>query len=482
MSNHSSHVNPVCKRFFVYLPLKLISPMSPGIGKSDSAWSDHDILRNSRGNALLSGTTIAGNFRHALKKEGVSDDSIDNLLGSSVDPGRTSLGEQSRLWVMESEINDADVLIRDGVALDAGKQAIDQRKFDMEAIATGAVFNIRLELMIRKNDLEKDGSSKTEETFLKLLALIRDGAIRFGAKTNRGYGRTQTDMEKAKVIACDFTSDPKAIDDWIAFRWPTEEKDGADWQGLADCWKLPETVASGQETRIEVDLTLLSSILIRSDDHEDILENTLGVEGNGDFKSHIHCGKVPVIPGTSWSGVFRANMRKILIELASASDSDIEKVNDFADDILDDIFGQASESSDEADSSAKASKIRFEEGTLHKDEEGGYILTTRACINRFTGGISEGSLFTTMPWYRGGTKLEIAFPKEDSLIRELVMMVLYDLNDGLVSVGGETGVGRGRFSLGELRIDGKVEEKLPVKFSEIAAVLQARKVKKGGGM
>lgn len=493
MSKASISNNPIVKRIYVFIPDNtLLSPMSPGVGVEGSSWSDHDVLRNSRGHALLSGTTIAGNCRHALSHAGVNHADICHLFGDSMGHGGSPGAEQSRLWVMESEIKGMNAMIRDGVALDENKQAIDKRKYDFEIVDTGATFDLRFELLIRRNDQPEDQKNdfaqslgyKSEVTFMTMLALLRDGDIRFGAKTSRGYGRIRTSFDRAQILVCDFDADPQASRKWISFRWPQIDSESMamqkDWGMLSDYCDISRWPSSSRYSRMKVELDLVSSILIRSKDNDavgDFVKNKLLT---GDYVSQIHSGTTAIIPGTSWAGAFRSQISKILIDLAASCGFEDPAL--IAQNLVNELFGTASDDSSLGDRDlTRASLICFEESSLlaSHEYEGGYILTTRTSINRFTGGATRGALFTTLPWYRGITELDIRYPKDERWVEELLMIVIQDIDDGLISIGGESGIGRGVFRCNRITVDGDIR-KISASYPAIARVLLDEASKKGG--
>ena len=75
------------------------------------------------------------------------------------------------------------------------------------------------------------------------------------------------------------------------------------------------------------------------------------------------------------------------------------------------------------------------------------ILHTRNKIDRFTGGVLQGTLFTTKPVYQKNSvntlHLHFEIKKADEFEAGLMLFILRDLWLGKVAVGGEKAVGRG---------------------------------------
>ena len=89
--------------------------------------------------------------------------------------------------------------------------------------------------------------------------------------------------------------------------------------------------------------------------------------------------------------------------------------------------------------------------------DGGYYKTvTRKSIDRFTSGTNDGALYTEKTYYGGSTELELLFTeKQSDDVKRAVLAVIADLDNGFLSVGGLTSVGRGIFSVEKLCINGQ---------------------------
>ncbi len=141
----------------------------------------------------------------------------------------------------------------------------------------------------------------------------------------------------------------------------------------------------------------------------------------------------PVIPGTAWAGVFRKSFRRILSECSY----------DNADEIIYEIFG----SKKTKNSDAWASNIIFSESVLEKAKGAN---RTRTAIDRFTGSAADKKLFTMRPVFGGTTTLEIRLSKKcknKRLAENLIKLTVEDIDQGIVSVGGEASTGGGIFKL-----------------------------------
>jgi hypothetical protein len=86
--------------------------------------------------------------------------------------------------------------------------------------------------------------------------------------------------------------------------------------------------------------------------------------------------------------------------------------------------------------------------------------------------VSEGALLTERPYAGGTTTLTIEYPKNDKAIEELFSLAIDAMDKGLLTIGGETAVGRGVFRLdkskGGVKKDGDTEICLDTPRAELA--------------
>ena len=108
-----------------------------------------------------------------------------------------------------------------------------------------------------------------------------------------------------------------------------------------------------------------------------------------------------------------------------------------------------------------AGRVRFEDGRLF-DEKKRQI--TRIRINRFTGGVMRGGLFTEEP-LSCGVELRISAPDEPAACG-LLLYALRDLGLGLYNLGSGGSVGRGYVSVREITVILPNGRKASLRFDE----------------
>ena len=154
----------------------------------------------------------------------------------------------------------------------------------------------------------------------------------------------------------------------------------------------------------------------------------------------------PVIPGTSWAGVFRHHMEMLASQSHMVSDVRTKKKGTVVTmkDRIDRMFGYVQTTRrDETPMDKAKSAIRFSETVLSGSRE---QVLTRVAIDRFTSAPRTKALFSSRVAWGGSGLLEIELPvsyKNEADMLRLLAGTLNDLHHGILPVGGESGVGRG---------------------------------------
>ena len=426
------------KQYYAF-KLRLASPLNVSAGLSEE--TDADVLRNGDGEVFIPGTSVAGAFRNALMLKEKSD----GIMGYSD-------GEQGRMsGILISDIYFAEpehvkTGIRDGIKLDDSK--IVENKFDMEIVETGAVGTLYIECVVR----EGDTPAQYVDAIKKLVTMLQSGEIRFGANKNRGFGRvellTEADSE-SYVYEKSFSKEDK--NDYVAFILDVNSKTSKDTRlGLYDSQKLSDWIGEAWEkkcrnlnqhadadqpldleqyVKISVPLRLMGGISIR---------RYSAKSNQADFE-HITCDGKPVIPGSSWNGAIRADVARILRELIDVG-KDKQMI---VDNLIDDWFGKISDEQGESMQSLVVVSESIIEGATP-------VPMTRNKVNRFDASTVDGALYSEISYFGGKTTLELLIRKDEKRyyeeLVEILQLVIRDIKEGFVAVGGQTAVGRGVFA------------------------------------
>lgn len=387
--------------FYLRAELTAKSPLIIGSGTDDN--TDSDILVGSDGKPYIPATTLAGVFRHY-----VGDINNEGSLFGFSTSGDDYTNNKSKIVFYDAQlINEAVISSRDGVRLDKNKIAENAGKFDYEIINSGSRFEFRMEV---------HSETGYTEIIDDIITGLNSSQLRIGGKSNRGFGEISIDNIKCKKI--DIKSNP---DEYINFIWDSVTDD-----------YIVKSEAKNKYISTEIDFSVASFLFIRN-------YATLAVDENNNNKSVdaeqlLNSDNKPVIPGTSWAGVFRHHIDKILDKL------EYENKDKF----ISDLFGNVIES----ENMTIPSKIIFSESVIENSHQ---MNRTRNAIDRFTGGAGDKKLFTTRPTYGGEGTLKIMIKKDSSLdlnfAKSLINTCIKDINEGILTVGGETSTGGGILSI-----------------------------------
>lgn len=432
----------------------LLELASPGhLGGADAdATSDQPLLRDGEGRPYLPGATLTGLLRALLNR--IDKDAAQALFGAEWSNPK---GQQARLLLGDAPVEDAGPVpteLRDGVAIDACRGvAAEKKKYDLELLPVGVRFRLR-------GQVELFGKPEQDEPLLRGLLLIllalEHNQLALGARTRRGFGETRRVAGEAgywRVEDYRWRVEDYRLDAAKWYAWLGRELDGLpeDWPKVApvayrDAAALANyldvalpTPTVTEDFSVALNLKLAGSLLVGSE----------GYDPDQPDRSHLQrlhwrngaSTLESVLPATSLGGVLRHRCRRIALTLAGQAGK-----QDAADRLVGEMFGPAEICTNQK---AWASRVTVREAYI----EGGKPLRhTRVRIDPWTGGAKESLLFTEDAQYGGEVKLELrlqAGGKDWDWVwagpaRALLLLALRDLAAGELTVGAESGVGRGR--------------------------------------
>lgn len=436
-------VRPVVARWVITADLVLESPAHLGGGTGDVA--DMVLLRDTRdGRPLLPGTSIAGALRSHLADvlggyRSGEDKRVARLFGAS---RSDEVDEQSPVIIFDSlgvVPEDHAIEIRDGVQIEAASgTAEDRKKFDAEVLPAGTRFPLRFEL------IASDSGAEAELVNLLVTALsgLASGDVTLGARRSRGFGALRT--ESWRAVRHDLSSRHGWLgwllsDGEVPIAQDIERANNARAACLR-AWPGLHVVDYGDQRRrvvIDAELASRGGLLVRS----------APTGPDAPDAAHLQSAGRSVLPGTSLAGVLRMQALRIA-RLARADAGD-------PDQWIDRLFGPRMEGVTGMGSQAlRASRLRVSESLV---EQGTRMRPARVRIDRFTQGVVPGALFDEEPEHdaRVRVRLELRDPQPGE--KGLLFLLLKDLLDGDLSIGGTSAVGRGVFT-GTARVcleDGK---------------------------
>lgn len=407
------------------------APLRIGAGGSED--SDSDVMTDMRGVPFIPGSGIAGVLRTRLSRE-----AADWLFGPVWGGTEENAVRESRVLVSDAVLPHGvksgafRIVTRDGVGINDRGTALQGAKYDFEVVECTEPYTAVIELPDRP---EKHVSQGSDADMLEraLREIVRYG-VSFGARTSRGYGRMTAEIRRRQF---DF---PQDLDAWLKFDPMSAENFGGS--------PLEESADADADTlRIEATLQMEGSFSVRRylsqlpKPDDDKTASSVPVYG-----SMTNQRNRPVIPGTSWAGVFRHHMRALIQE--AGREELLEE--------LDEFFGVVEQK--EKETVKLKSRIRFGETEIRetdKRKRGEYVVT-RVAVERFTGAPRNQGLFSSLVAWGGEGELLIELPAATSPdLRRLLAAALNDLHMGLLTAGGESSIGRGLCRIARLTVNGR---------------------------
>lgn len=413
----------ITERRYYAVTVSLASPLCVSNGESE--YTDADIIKNAAGEYFLPGSSIAGAWRDYLNQK--KDE--NGILGFSKDKeGRMSPVLISDLYFSSK----ARISVRDGVKLGRGKSVLN--KYDLEIIETGAEGTLFFSIVIREGD-----AWDYKGTIARLFQAMQAGEIRFGANKNRGMGKLQIES----VYESFFSKED--VDRWIAFS-PYQKTEKSQlinhYDNINSYEKWSQEHNVSLKTRyisITIPLSLKGGISIRRYSTK---------PAQADYE-HITTNGKPVVPGASWNGAIRSDAGRILNDLGCKHTNKLLRtwfgcINTDLNDSEEDVSGEQ----------PHQSLLAVSESII---ADAVSVPVTRNKVNRFDASTIEGALYTDLAFYGGTTCLHIMVRKDTKSEYEallgLLQIIIQDVQEGYLPVGGLVSIGRGIFKIG----DGEVE-------------------------
>lgn len=283
------------------------------------------------------------------------------------------------------------------------------QKFEIESVAAGSRFTFAIYVYEKDEDLET-----AVESGLKAL---HEGCIQLGGQKSNGCGYV-TLLSLKKAVYDFYNSRDRDL-------WAEESKC---MDELLPGFLGPDEVR-GERIHFELFGHTESGMLVKS---IAVAEYGEDVPDAVNIRNHR---REYILPASSIKGVIRSQIEKI------AAYKGIENV-------VADIFGQESDDGQ----TGKAGKIRCFDCVIgNTDDNDKARVQHRIHIDKFTGGVIYGGLFSEKPAYG---KLSIRLELEGDSRQEsgLILMALRDLAMGITSMGSGSSIGRGYIKGDQIRV------------------------------
>ena len=348
------------------------------------------ILQSRDGTALIQGASLAGALREWLE---IGDAGMaETLFGSQKQAGRLLLSDG--VFDRTAERYTRPRLRINGVTGTADTGA----KFDMAQLGSGSTFRFSMTW------LGLDAREEEWKAVGQMLAALHGGAIRLGAQKSNGFGRVELRAWK-RVF---HLTDPTDRTAWLEGRYQGEP------------FALPA-------------LTRVRNVTFVVTGQADSLLVKAGAplkDGDTQYTPNLTEGGRAVLPGSSIKGAVRARV-EMIARLLGLPDEKAEE-----------LFGRMSADGDDG----KPGRVYFEDGRLSGEKA---QRISRIRLNRLTGGVIRGGLFSEEP-LACGVELRISAPNDPTACA-LLLYALRDLGLGFYNLGSGGSIGRGCISVREIR-------------------------------
>lgn len=419
-----ANARKIVERIVVEGDLILETPTRFGNGDS-TGLVDLTIARDPlEGHALLPGASIAGALRGYLRTRERGFRSPDGMaplekLLFGFEEGKG--GSQSYLIAYDSRCPTVTTELRDGVAIDPrSRTAVDDKKYDIELLAAGSTFPLRVELLV---------AAGQEAALRQALALalqgFERGEIPMGARRRRGFGKGRVHAWRVQRYRL---TEPAGLIAWL------RAGDGPSMAGqrgtaIAPLLDVAQTALDRRQIfTVEAIFGLAGSLLIRSSTEA----------ADAPDMVHLHskrgANQEAIVSGTSLAGALRARARRIVRTIGDEAKAET---------LIDDLFGpQIAGSNDRP----KASRLWVEETVIKNPRE---LVVSRVKLDRFTGGSFPTALFSQQPVFgvaETAVQVSLRLQNPTAADKGLLLLLLKDLWTEDLPLGGEASVGRGRLS------------------------------------
>jgi CRISPR/Cas system CSM-associated protein Csm3 (group 7 of RAMP superfamily) len=436
------------------------SPISVGGGGAGDM-VDIDLAIDGQGRYYIPGSSLAGPMRTwtemnltavvgGNKLDG--SDIADKLFGYMKKSVSDKEGYASFLTVYDAVVSGQSSVRerRHGISIDERSCTAREHFFYTRALLPkGTEFSFSMELDVAQCDREI-----TAGALGRIIEALSNGEIRFGSCKTRGFGAMRLLPDGLEVSFYDF-SRTDALDEWLEGR--PSSPSGA--EVFDACKKIVGRVPN-QRHEIKICWAPISRIMVKSG-REGIETDMLPLV------SKRPGGISPVIPGTSIKGVLRSQACRIMRTIFGQRPEDDRDEAYLG--IVMDMFGDKDKSGRVFVDDVYLSSVTgiSEDEWIQEKEDKLNTITIHedhVAIDRFTGGASEGALYSARPVPRsrtiGGNEREISWdpikitvdfssrldkPDERSCKAELALieLLIRDMQSGLVPLGFGTNRGFG---------------------------------------
>lgn len=377
---------------------------------------------------FIQATSITGVFRNYYERVQKEPEAVKMLFGGK------ELGENENASEYGSKIrftegiflNEKEKIIMElrprvsidpvsgtcGQSIVKGTNRASGHKFNMEYIGAGAKFKFFVYLY---------DETKVED-IEQIFSAIHQENVAFGGQKSNGCGYIKLEKLYRKKFNMKQQEDREI---WIN----EEEMKVSDYEDILSSLQKVETLQNVYD--ITIDAETEGSLLVKGIAVSDYGKDT------PDCMNIQNASKEYIIPGSSFKGAIRSQMSKIANYLKQ-------------DKVIENTFGYGGTEGNQG----KVGNIKFYDTIVGKKENNDKIpLSHRIHIDKFTGGVMQGSLFSEKN-IAGDMIFQIGIEDKNEPEKTcgILLMALRDLAIGTMSIGSGYNVGKGIIKVKEITI------------------------------
>jgi CRISPR/Cas system CMR subunit Cmr4 (Cas7 group RAMP superfamily) len=403
------------KRYLI--EIENTSPLKMGNGKEGiegiTQWENR---------AVIHGTSIAGVFRDFLMKNKKSADRIDLIFPEYKD-SKEKNKRISPLYFYDTysneQLNDKDFICRPHIKINRKRGTVEDKQLLREYhIKEGQKFKLILEL--KGIHLKDDEYNVIDQSVKEFINALGAGNILLGSHTTFGFGAFRGEQYFEKEY---YLFNEKDLNEYLE-------------EYLDEDSTLYEKLSQGSGSGIKIKKEDTDKITIR---FKAKCKDGLMIKGKEEkegYKTSYQEEKGFIIPSSTIKGIVRSYSEKIYETLGKCVDE------------LDDVYGVMLKDPDQELKSkieAKKGKLIFSDCKINYDEKKGLAVYNRIAIDRFTGGVKDGSVFSekvVIP----NEALEFRVTMHENAKKAIPLLILTfrDMGFGYLTIGSGNNVGYGR--------------------------------------
>jgi CRISPR/Cas system CSM-associated protein Csm3 (group 7 of RAMP superfamily) len=397
---------------FVVFTLRFVEAGGVSVPSLQSSTQVHaEVATGPDGRAWIPGTSLAGALRDMVRRER-GEEAADLMFGKVPSGGDTNVEAQaSQVWVLGSRRKAGDgTEVRAGTKINRKRAAAETATLRVEELLpAGSAF----EVFLRWDDPPPGEPGN-------LASMLASWRPYIGRGVSRGHGACIVDAVRFGTLRLD---DPEGLHRWLTMSGP-------ELASMVAATEVPVTGGTSGEPVLQAEVSI----------------DGPWRTGTGEIPEDgpiplFRAGADFVMPGSGVKGLLRSRAEFILRSVGAVPEPCLDQQCGSCWPCR--VFGHGGGRDQSAATVGVRSLIRIPDAVI---QDAAPATRTHIAIDRFTGGVLDGALYTMEVLEAGTFTLRVEplgtiDQTQLQEIRSVLRLVLDDLNDGIIGMGG--GVARG---------------------------------------